>query len=47
MNQVLPRHRRPRWVHWVRELPLTATGKLQRSRLRDTHESALSETRPG
>lgn len=37
----LPMYRRPRWVHWVRELPLTATGKVQRSRLRDAHESAL------
>ncbi len=23
----LPMYRRPRWVHWVHELPLTATGK--------------------
>jgi acyl-coenzyme A synthetase/AMP-(fatty) acid ligase len=38
----LPKYRRPRWVHWVTELPLTATGKLQRSRLRAAHESALS-----
>jgi acyl-coenzyme A synthetase/AMP-(fatty) acid ligase len=37
----LPRHRRPHWVHWVRELPLTATGKLQRSRLREVHETAV------
>jgi acyl-coenzyme A synthetase/AMP-(fatty) acid ligase len=29
-------------VHWVSELPLTATGKLQRSGLREAHESALS-----
>lgn len=41
----LPKHRRPCWVHWVRDLPLTATGKLQRSRLRDVHEAAL-ERRP-
>ncbi len=39
----LPKYRRPRWVHWVTELPLTATGKLQRSRLRAAHESALSD----
>ncbi len=38
----LPHHRRPHWVHWVRELPLTATGKVQRSRLRQAHEAALS-----
>ena len=41
----LPKYRRPRWVHWVTELPLTATGKLQRSRLRAAHESALSAGR--
>ena len=41
----LPKYRRPRWVHWVTELPLTATGKLQRSRLRAAHESALSAER--
>jgi acyl-coenzyme A synthetase/AMP-(fatty) acid ligase len=38
----LPRYRRPAWVHWVSELPLTATGKLQRSRLRGVHDSILS-----
>lgn len=34
----LPGHRRPRWVHWLEELPLTPTGKLQRGRLRALHE---------
>jgi len=38
----LPKYRRPCWLHWVSELPLTATGKLQRSRLRDVHDSAVS-----
>ena len=38
----LPKYRRPHWVHWVEALPLTATGKLQRSRLRTAHESALA-----
>jgi acyl-coenzyme A synthetase/AMP-(fatty) acid ligase len=38
----LPKYRRPQWVHWVGDLPLTATGKLQRSRLRAAHESALA-----
>ncbi len=38
----LPKYRRPQWVHWVDALPLTATGKLQRSRLRLAHESALA-----
>jgi len=40
----LPHHRRPRWVHWVHDLPLTATGKIQRSRLRQAHEIALAST---
>ncbi len=39
----LPKYRRPRWVHWVRELPLTATGKLQRSRLAEAHDVALGD----
>jgi acyl-coenzyme A synthetase/AMP-(fatty) acid ligase len=39
--EALPRHRRPRWVHWVDALPLTATGKLQRSGLKALHEQAL------
>lgn len=38
----LPRHRRPRWVHWLDALPLTATGKLQRGRLRALHENVVS-----
>jgi len=32
--QRLPHHKRPRWVELVPELPKTATGKLQRYRLR-------------
>lgn len=35
--EAMPRHRRPRSVHWLEALPLTATGKLQRSRLRALH----------
>jgi len=31
----------------VSELPLTATGKLQRSGLREAHESALSARKSG
>lgn len=38
----LPTYRRPRWVHWVDSLPLTATGKLQRARLTALHEAALA-----
>lgn len=34
----LPKHRRPRWVHWLAALPMTATGKLQRGQLRQLHE---------
>jgi acyl-coenzyme A synthetase/AMP-(fatty) acid ligase len=33
----LPGHKRPRWVHWVETLPMTATGKLQRARLGALH----------
>jgi 4-hydroxybenzoate-CoA ligase len=32
----LARHKRPRWIEPVDELPKTATGKLQRFRLRET-----------
>jgi acyl-coenzyme A synthetase/AMP-(fatty) acid ligase len=42
----MPRHRRPRWVHWFDALPLTATGKLQRSRLRALHEQAAAAQHP-
>ncbi len=38
----LPTYRRPHWVHWVDALPLTATGKLQRSRLVALHAAALA-----
>ena len=43
----LPRYRRPKWVHWVAALPQTATGKLQRSRLRDAHDRALAQEADG
>ena len=39
--EALPTYRRPRWVHWVGALPLTATGKLQRARLVAMHQAAL------
>ena len=35
--EAMPRHRQPRSVHWLEALPLTATGKLQRSGLRALH----------
>jgi len=31
----LPKLKRPRLVKWVSELPLTATGKLQRRKLKE------------
>lgn len=40
----LPGHKRPRWVHWVQTLPLTATGKLQRARLGLLHEQQCETT---
>lgn len=40
--EALPSYRRPRWVHWVSALPLTATGKLQRARLVAIHQAALA-----
>lgn len=44
--EAMPRHRRPRSVHWLDALPLTATGKLQRSRLRALHAELLAATIP-
>jgi len=37
----LPRHKRPRWVRAVAELPRTATGKVQRYKLREILEREL------
>jgi acyl-coenzyme A synthetase/AMP-(fatty) acid ligase len=34
-EQALPRHRRPKWIRAVPDLPRTATGKVQRFRLRE------------
>ena len=42
----LPTYRRPHWVHWLEGLPLTATGKLQRSRLLALHTAALAAVAP-
>ena len=33
--EALPKLKRPRLVKWVTELPLTATGKLQRRKLKE------------
>jgi acyl-coenzyme A synthetase/AMP-(fatty) acid ligase len=34
-EQKLPRHKRPKWIVPVPELPRTATGKVQRFKLRE------------
>ena len=35
VRERLAEYKRPRWVEFVAELPKTATGKIQRFRLRD------------
>jgi len=40
----LPRHARPKWVRAVTELPRTATGKVQRFRLREQLVAELRDT---
>jgi benzoate-CoA ligase len=40
-ERVLPRHKRPKWVRAVPELPRTATGKVQRFKLREILEREL------
>jgi benzoate-CoA ligase len=37
----LPRHKRPKWIRAVAELPRTATGKVQRYKLRELLEHEL------
>jgi acyl-coenzyme A synthetase/AMP-(fatty) acid ligase len=41
-ERLLPRHKRPKWVRAVNELPRTATGKVQRFKLREILERELS-----
>jgi benzoate-CoA ligase len=41
-ERMLPRHKRPKWVRAVEELPRTATGKVQRFKLREILERELS-----
>jgi benzoate-CoA ligase len=41
----LPRHKRPKWIRAVSELPRTATGKVQRFRLREILERELRRPR--
>jgi benzoate-CoA ligase len=40
-EQALPRHKRPKWVRALDELPRTATGKIQRYKLRELLEREL------
>ena len=40
-ERMLPRHKRPKWVRAVDELPRTATGKVQRFKLREILEREL------
>lgn len=41
-ERLLPRHKRPKWLRSVAELPRTATGKVQRYKLREIMERELS-----
>lgn len=41
-EQNLPRHKRPKWIRAVQELPRTATGKIQRYKLRELIERELA-----
>jgi benzoate-CoA ligase len=41
-DSALPRHKRPKWMRAVSELPRTATGKVQRYKLRELLERELS-----
>jgi acyl-coenzyme A synthetase/AMP-(fatty) acid ligase len=41
-ERLLPRYKRPKWVRAVDELPRTATGKIQRFKLREILERELS-----
>lgn len=41
-ERTLPRHKRPKWVRAIEELPRTATGKVQRFKLREILERELS-----
>jgi acyl-coenzyme A synthetase/AMP-(fatty) acid ligase len=38
----LARHKRPKWIRAVSELPRTATGKVQRYKLREWLERELA-----
>jgi benzoate-CoA ligase len=36
VTERIARFNRPRWVHFLADLPKTSTGKVQRYKLRDT-----------
>ena len=42
-EQKLPTHKRPKWIIAIRELPRTATGKVQRFKLREQLEQELDK----
>ena len=44
-EQKLPRFKRPKWIRAVAELPRTATGKIQRFKLRELLEEELAKGR--
>ena len=44
-ERALPRHKRPKWVRAVAALPRTATGKVQRFRLREILAAELAPKR--
>jgi acyl-coenzyme A synthetase/AMP-(fatty) acid ligase len=41
-EQGLPRFKRPKWIRSVAELPRTATGKIQRYKLRELLQRELA-----
>ena len=44
-EEKLPRFKRPKWIRAVAELPRTATGKVQRFKLRELIERELGAKR--
>jgi acyl-coenzyme A synthetase/AMP-(fatty) acid ligase len=40
-EEMLPRHKRPKWIRPIAELPRTATGKIQRFKLREMLEREI------
>jgi acyl-coenzyme A synthetase/AMP-(fatty) acid ligase len=44
-ERALPRHKRPKWLRAVDQLPRTATGKVQRFKLRELLEAELAPKR--